>query len=366
MKAMLERFTLLWVGGKSALQVVAKGAIYTAFFLATHCWLFEQASVYGQILSRNQVREQERDSMDDGTKAWNIPFPTMGGQQFWTDYRWWNDWKVQYNSTLDHWRLIDPNRVRRAWGGRQAMLEELDKVISKQGGTETPPEHVILLAHGLFRTQHSMYPIADELGRIETLNPDEPKRVCISMAYASTRDPIAKHSQAMRELLEHLPGNPRISFVGHSLGNIVFRHMIGDLQRNGDPTNILGRLDRAVMLGPPNNGSAFAASMAKIGVFETLTGSTGLHLGAAWDKIQSELGVPPCPFAIVIGDISKTSSIQNPFLEGASDGVVTVEEATLEGAAEIKTFPALHSFLMSDEEIVRATISFLRGNSLTP
>ncbi len=312
----------------------------------------------------NQSEESDADAMDDTTKAWNIPLPTLGGKQFWTDYRWWNGWTLQFNSTLDHWRLLDKNGIRRAWGGRQAMLDELAEVIAKDT-QYVAPDHVVILAHGLFRTRSSMQPIADEFEKLESKNPDEPHRECISFGYASTRNSIQDHGNALRELIENLPGSPRISFVGHSLGNIVFRYLIGDLQRNGDPTNILGRLDYAVMLGPPNNGSAFAASLARLGIFETITGSSGVHLGAAWEKIQGELGTPPCPFAIVTGDISK-SAIQNPFLEGASDGVVTAAEANLPGAKEIRSFPSVHSFLMSNDEIVKATVSFLRGRGLTP
>lgn len=246
------------------------------------------------------------------------------------------------------------------------MLDELNRVIE----STTPPaalDEVVLLAHGLFRSNGSMMPIAEELQRVSSHQTEEPAihRSAVSMTYASTRDSIPEHSAAMRELLENLPGTPRISFVGHSLGNIVFRHAIGQWRANGDPKKMLGRLHRVVMLGPPNQGSAFAASLSRLGLFETLTGSTGMHLGPAWEKLQDSLGTPPCPFAIVIGDIS-SSPLKNPFLDEPNDGVVTVTEATLEGAAEIKTFPVVHSFLMRDDAIVRATVSYLMGHGLSP
>jgi hypothetical protein len=209
-----------------------------------------------------------------------------------------------------------------------------------------------------------MQPIATELERRSHESPqDSPKIACVSMAYASTRESIESHSAALRELVENLPGRPKLSFVGHSLGNIVVRHAIGHWQR--EQSEVLGRLDRVVMLGPPNQGSSLAKQLSRLKLFETITGSTGRHLGDAWEKIQSELATPPCPFAIVIGDISN-SRIQNPFLDGPSDGIVTVEEAKLDGAAEIRTFPVLHSFLMSDQATVQAAVSFLLGGSLTP
>jgi len=325
------------------------------------------ANEVGNPLLVGSSNDDEPVDMKDNAKPWNLPLPTLGGKQFWTDYRWWQGWRIQYNSTLDHWRLLDPNSVRRAWGGRQAMLDELNRVTASNQ-VESNPTEVVLLLHGLMRTASSMDPIEKELARVDRdlmiLQPDvAKKRTSISFSYASTRDPISVHSAALRELVEHLPGQPRISMVGHSLGNIVFRQAIGEWQRNGDPKKVLPRMNRVVMLGPPNQGSSFAAKLSRLGLFETVTGNSGMQLGPSWDQFRSGLGTPPCPFAVVAGDISK-SSIQNPLLSGPSDGVVTVEEAALDGMAEIASVPVVHSFLMSNSSVVRAAVSFLSGNGL--
>ena len=122
-------------------------------------------------------------------------------------------------------------------------------------------------------------------------------------------------------------------------------------------------MNRVVMLGPPNQGSSFAAKLSRMGLFETITGNSGMQLGPSWDQFRNGLGTPPCPFAIVAGDISR-SPIQNPLLSGPSDGVVTLEEAALDGMTEIASVPVVHSFLMSNSSVVRATVSFLSGNGL--
>lgn len=141
--------------------------------------------------------------MDDSTKAWNIPLPTLGGKQFWTDHRWWYGWRVQYNNTLDHWRLLDPNDVRRAWGGRQAMLDELELVIRNHEPIEAPDEFVILL-HGLMRTSGSMGRLAqdildydEEAAARGDAQVDKWRRVPFAVSYASTRDSITHHSEAL-------------------------------------------------------------------------------------------------------------------------------------------------------------------------
>ena len=124
--------------------------------------------------------------MKESTKLWNLPLPTLGGKQFWTDYRWWHGWRVQYNGTFDHWRLLDPNSVRTAWGGRQAMLDEWNKVAASNQAMTSPTE-VVLLLHGLMRSSSSMNPIAAELSRVQTeavrLNPEfAKKRTAVSFS----------------------------------------------------------------------------------------------------------------------------------------------------------------------------------------
>ena len=84
---------------------------------------------------------------------WNLELPTLGGKQFWTDHRWWNGYRLQYNPTLEHWRLIDPGSVRKGWGTKEAMLELLKQIQEKetQGPQDKKPQEfteVFLLLHG--------------------------------------------------------------------------------------------------------------------------------------------------------------------------------------------------------------------------
>lgn len=51
----------------------------------------------------------------------NINFPTMGGILFWNDIARCNGWRMQQNTLTQHIRILDPNNVRRAWGGLDAM-----------------------------------------------------------------------------------------------------------------------------------------------------------------------------------------------------------------------------------------------------
>jgi hypothetical protein len=290
---------------------------------------------------------------EDPLSNWNLALPTLGGKQLWTDHRYWNGWRIQYNNTFGHWRLLDPKAIRRGWGTKQAVLEELQRAEQASDPNVELPTEVVILLHGLMRSSSCMKPLA-----IEIKNRKSPAPEIIYFNYASSRDSVAAHATAFRELMEHLPGNPRWKAVGHSLGNIVLRVAIAQWRSEGDPKRCLERLDRVVMLGPPNQGSSFARKLSQLGLFEIVTGTSGMQLGPRWSEFQEHLGVPPCPFAIIAGDISK-QPIGNPWLAGPSDGIVTVEETKLDGMSEFIVHPVVHAFLMQDHRCVQDAIDFL-------
>lgn len=291
-------------------------------------------------------------SPSESLKAYpNLPLPTAGGNQMWTDYRNLAGWRIQQNSLTGHWRLLDPKDIRRCWGSREACEEMLRKTTVNTAAVSSQ-DHVIILLHGLMRTRRSMDPLAEHLE-------EQSDAQVIRFSYASTRFGIAEHAGALRELVDGLPGEPRIDFVGHSMGNIVVRHAIGDWQREGPAGQaVLSRLGRVVMLGPPNNGAAIARRLSEVGLFETLVGQGGMQLGPQWRELEKRLAVPPCPFAIVAGDLSEKVP-QNPLVDGASDFVVSVEEAKLEGATEFHQLSLLHSVMMNDRKVHRIVEKFL-------
>jgi pimeloyl-ACP methyl ester carboxylesterase len=299
-------------------------------------------------------------SQDDEQPASQFPnwkLPTLGGKQVWTDHLWRQGWRVQQNALTGHWRLLDENNVRFAWGSRaacDAVLEQqaLDEQIA--GG------QVIVLLHGLMRSSSSMNGLAQSLSQAL-------ERPIINFEYASTRGSISAHAAALRELIAGLPADVRLSLVGHSMGNIVVRHALGDWQR-ADDQQTLARVDRVVMLGPPNQGAAIARQLAKTGIFGWVTGQGGMELGPNWTDFEANLAIPPCPFGIVAGRLPD-SNLQNPLVEGASDFVVSVAETHLPGESDFLEVPRLHSFLMDDPLVQQAVANFIahqRFNQLAP
>jgi pimeloyl-ACP methyl ester carboxylesterase len=317
--------------------------------LALLCWFGLGIFAVAQSNSESADRSDQEGNF-------NLPLPTLGGKQFWTDQRWHRGYRLQFNSTLRHYRILDPRNIRIAWGAKEAMVAQFETIVKNQPFPESQP-HFIILLHGLGRSADSMEPLADYLEKQAATVPER-KLLPFTISYASTRDSIQHHSQALCELIEHLPPNAKISFVAHSLGNIVIRHAIGRWQRNGDPEKVLSRLHRFVMLGPPNQGSVLAERLSQLKLFEVVTGAAGQQLGKAWDDLQSELATPPLPFLIVVGT-REDKAIQHPLLNEANDGIVTKSEALLAGATSVEEYPQLHTYLMNDPAIMKSTWNFL-------
>jgi hypothetical protein len=46
----------------------------------------------------------------------NLPWKTAGGKVFWDTLETRNGWKLQCNIFTNHFRIIDPENIRQAWG----------------------------------------------------------------------------------------------------------------------------------------------------------------------------------------------------------------------------------------------------------
>ncbi|MCO8123804.1 putative lipase [Stieleria sp. TO1_6] len=278
----------------------------------------------------------------------NLPLKTTELAQIWTDHLWRDGNKVQQNALTGHWRLIDANNYRHAWGSKPQCIAALDeRCPAVESGSA---KHRVILLHGLMRTSSCMK-------SLETRLAADGFPHAVRFSYASTRASIGDHAAALREVLENLPENDTFSFVGHSMGNIVVRHLIGDLQADGDPQQILSRCESMVMLGPPNQGAMIAERLAPTRVFGWVTGEGGMELGAKWKTLAPKLATPPFPFHIIAGDV--ITPVANPLVDGDGDFVVSLDEARLEGAASFTTVPVLHSFLMDNEAVMEKTVALL-------
>ena len=207
---------------------------------------------------------------------------------------------------------------------------------------QDPGSGTVILLHGLFRSRWSMAHLKLPLSRAGYH--------CELFGYPSTRHDIAAQDSRLNTFISSRVGaaDP-LHFVTHSLGSIVVRHLI----EHNCPTNPLGR---AVMLGPPNQGSGLARK---------LTTWPGLNwtLGPALRELSS-LALAPATDKLDVGIIAggrKAARGFSPFFSGDNDGIVSVAETELAGARDQLLIRGLHSFLMYYPESIRQIVYFLEN-----
>jgi pimeloyl-ACP methyl ester carboxylesterase len=219
----------------------------------------------------------------------------------------------------------------------------------------------VIVLHGLVRSRESMRSLGAYLREKGGYH-------VFAFGYPSTRADVAEHARSLRHVIEHLDGIEEINFVGHSLGNIVVRRYLGDLNRLEAEKSVeikaAVRRDRAkfhrfVMLGPPNQGAQLADVFAENLVFKEVFGDSGQQLGRDWAALEKRLATPSFDFGIIAGG-KGTPKGYNPILVGDNDGAVSVETTKLVGARDFLVTPVLHSFLMGNERVQECVLRFLK------
>lgn len=267
----------------------------------------------------------------------NAALPTLGGRQWWTDLRVVGGWRVQRHAWTGHCRLLDATNVRRAWGREVDVLD----VMATLAGPTTRT-HAVVLVHGLGRSAHSFDALAKVL--------EQQDLEVVRFNYASTRAPIRSHAQALNQVVDGLHGIEQISFVTHSMGAIVLRRAL-DLSPAWMQTHKLGP---SVLLAPPNQGSAVAQRIARFAPARWLLGPALAELADA----RTIIGLlSPARFATVAG----TKNVLGIDTR-QGDGLVSVMETHLAGETAHKNFPATHTFIMNDADVMAFTSDFITGH----
>ncbi|MEM1056218.1 MAG: alpha/beta fold hydrolase [Bacteroidota bacterium] len=197
---------------------------------------------------------------------------------------------------------------------------------------ETEPRELVVLVHGMGRTQFSMVSLQVRLNRAgyRTLN----------VGYSSFGPDIADIAEDVGEAVSEAVERhhaPRVHFVTHSLGGIVVRYLA-----ETDPPSRMGRV---VMLAPPNQGSHEADR------FSTTVG----WLLRPMHELRTE--------ASTIARLGPMEGVEVAVIAGDRDGKVTVEESRLEGAEHVVVRSG-HTFIMAKPSVARTTACFFQTGAM--
>ena len=278
--------------------------------------------------------------------SWVEELRKVAEAQDWTDVAVRHEWRLQRRADGRSWRLLDPDDRSDCMGSEAACRAAWQEAV-RSGRIPPVTAATVILLHGLGEGRDSMQPLARHLrGQLDA--------TVVTFGYASTRADIDAHGQALADVVSDLDTAPRISFVGHSLGNLVVRRWMA-LAGEED----LGRVGRMVMLGPPNQGSDLARIVSRISWIADQARGAARDLVVDWPAVAPRLAEPPCPFGIVAGGRGDDAGF-SPILAGDDDAIVRVAETRLPGADDFLVVPVHHAAMMKHPEVQRATTHFLR------
>ena len=273
----------------------------------------------------------------------------------WSDERVVGDWRLQRRTGAKEAeaRILDPADQIIEVGSPQKCLAHFRQL---EGAGQIPAVtgEAVFVLHGLGESRQSMLPLVQHLrtGLDATI---------MTFGYASPRAGLAAHANSLARVLAGLPQVTGVSFVGHSMGNLVVRRWLG-MADPGD-TN---RIRRMVMLGPPNQGSDLARLAAGNSLLASLAAGAGRELVLHWDTIARQLQTPEFEYGIIAGGKGDDRGF-TVLLEGDDDAVVRVAETRLDGADDFLVLPVRHSRMMRHPDVQAATLQFLReGRFHTP
>jgi triacylglycerol lipase len=222
-----------------------------------------------------------------------------------------------------------------------------------------PPVECVVLLHGLGRTAASMIWLANDLRHAGYL--------VVNQGYPSRKLPIPElslyvkqavlHCQALAPSMKQNAHPLRINFVTHSMGAILLRSYFANPNFSA-PEQI--SFHRAVLLGPPNQGSEIVDQLKERWYFKLANGPAGTSLGTAVDGYLSTLPGLPLHFGVIAGVAAKQNWLL-PKLPMPHDGKVTVASTHLAGQAAHLQLPIKHTWLPSDAKVRKHVIFFLRS-----
>lgn len=203
----------------------------------------------------------------------------------------------------------------------------------------------VILLHGLSRTSGSMDAMSNALSGAgyKVLNID----------YPSTQFPIQTLAPMAIAPAVDQCNQRTIHFVTHSMGAILVRQYLSEHQ--------VAELGRAVMLGPPSQGSEVIDKLGHWPGFVWLNGSAGQQLGTGAESLPLSLNASiPLEVGIIAGDRT-INFFLSMIIPGSDDGKVSIERTKLAGMSDHIVLHTTHPFMMKNKQVILQTLHFLKN-----
>jgi pimeloyl-ACP methyl ester carboxylesterase len=167
----------------------------------------------------------------------------------------------------------------------------------------------------------------------------------------SGRGPLEANVERLARYASDCCAGRPASFVGHSLGGLL---VLETLNRRQDI-----RLASAVLLAAPVRGCLAGRRLARAHAGRWMLGASV----PLWTEKREARWQRSEPLGVVAG--TRPIGLGRAFgpLPGPNDGVVRVDETTLEGMSERALVPLGHSAIIASSRVARLVGAFLAGGS---
>jgi pimeloyl-ACP methyl ester carboxylesterase len=278
--------------------------------------------------------------------------PTLGNAFVWSDEVWFHDWRIAKHSVIGHYRLLDPSNRRHAFGSFDACLAKLNEI--KQAQQFPPmPKHIVIVMHGLGAPPMYMDGLVSYLRENGNL-------AAINIGYPSTLEDVDSYAASLDSVIRNLEGVEEISFVAHSMGNIVIRRYLYNLERLQLEMRPPVKFKRMVMISPPNHGAELADQFADNPLVTMAAGKPLEQLAPSrgWPELEKQLMTPAFEFGIIVGGRGDGEGYLDS-IPGDDDMLLSIETSKLAGAADFIQIGGIHQFMAKYKEVREAAMTFL-------
>ena len=195
----------------------------------------------------------------------------------------------------------------------------------------------VLLVHGMARTPLSLAGLARAVRRLGH-DPVSTGYLAALESFSTVRERIRRHLTELQT---------PYACIGHSLGGLLLRSAIGDV----DPPP-----EHVVFLGTPQRSPLLARKYRHLWPYRIVNGEMGQLLADS----GFFAGLPPVrvPHTIVAGTGGRTGR-WSPFGGEPNDGVVGVSETLLDPTDRPVLVDARHTFLMNHRDVRSAVVRAL-------
>lgn len=158
-----------------------------------------------------------------------------------------------------------------------------------------------------------------------------------------------------KELLNILPQNRQIHFVGHSMGGLVLRLYLS--------RNIVQNLSHCVLIATPNRGTELASFGLRLLAPLSAATPSIRDLVPPGPAIPSPLNIPAPKFGIIGGTASNLRF--SSLLPKDNDGRVSVASLSLSNASETILLPYNHHKIHHNTECMDLLMRFLKSGTFS-